>query len=182
MMIRANRFNIFLLVLLVLGLACGCKTEERKRKKVLATFRLHADMRKDGKGESQTAAINRDQPVKITVEKVPFVTEQYLQEVGIVEGPGGWMISVQLDREGMMLLEQATAIHGRRVAVFSQWDPEDSEKLNEGRWLAAPRIQNHVTDGRLVFTPDATREEAERIVLGLNNVIARIHRGETIKW
>ena len=42
--------------------------------------------------------------------------------------------------------------------------------MAEGRWLAAPRINKRIADGVLVFTPDATREEAEQIALGLNNL------------
>ena len=44
----------------------------------------------------------------------------------------------------------------------------------EARWLAAPRISQRIKDGVLVFTPDATREEAERIVRGLNNVAIKL--------
>ena len=37
-----------------------------------------------------------------------------------------------------------------------------------GRWLAAPSINRLVANGTLTFTPDASREEAEQLVKGLN--------------
>jgi hypothetical protein len=45
------------------------------------------------------------------------------------------------------------------------------------RWLAAPRITGRIADGRLEFTPDATRDEAERIVHGLNRVAELVAKG-----
>jgi hypothetical protein len=55
---------------------------------------------------------------------------------------------------------------GRRVAIWSKW--------TEGRWLAAPQVRKPIEDGYIAFAPDATREEAERIVRGLNNVAIKL--------
>jgi hypothetical protein len=71
------------------------------------------------------------------------------------------------------LLDGATsANHNRRVAVFARWP--------EGRWLASPMIHKRIADGVLTFTPDCTREEAVRIVRGLNNVAKKIKKED--KW
>jgi murein DD-endopeptidase MepM/ murein hydrolase activator NlpD len=43
-------------------------------------------------------------------------------------------------------------------------------KTRDGRWLAAPIITRRISNGVLVFTPDCSREEADQLVLGLNNV------------
>ncbi len=43
--------------------------------------------------------------------------------------------------------------------------------------LLWPRINRRISNGELVFTPDATREEAERIVKGVNNVSKKIAQG-----
>ena len=51
-------------------------------------------------------------------------------------------------------------------------------QLNAGRWLAAPLVQTHITDGLLVFTPDATREEADQIAAGLNTVAKKLQTGK----
>jgi hypothetical protein len=45
------------------------------------------------------------------------------------------------------------------------------------RWVAAPTMTERIADGRLVFAPDATREEAERIVHGLNRVAELTRKG-----
>ena len=49
-------------------------------------------------------------------------------------------------------------------------------RFGELRWLAAPILQQRIRDGLLVFTPDATREEAERIVRGLKNVAKTVQK------
>ena len=46
--------------------------------------------------------------------------------------------------------------------------------LAENRWLAAPVIPSRIGNGVLTFTPDASREEADQIVLGLNNVAKKV--------
>ena len=46
-------------------------------------------------------------------------------------------------------------------------------------WLAAPLIRRPIADGVLTFTPDASREEAEKIVKGLNNVTEKIKKDPT---
>ena len=52
------------------------------------------------------------------------------------------------------------------MPIFCQF----GEKLGKARWLAAPVISRRNSNGLLVFTPDADREEAAEIELGLNNL------------
>jgi len=66
-----------------------------------------------------------------------------------------------------------TANRGKRIAIFTQFGVEKAAKQ---RWLAAPMIARRLTDGVLIFTPNATREEADEIVLGLNNVASKIKK------
>ena len=71
----------------------------------------------------------------------------------------------------MTRLEQFTAQYpGRRFAIAAQF----GEKELEMRWLAAPILNRRITDGILAFTPDASREEAELIVRGLNNTAIKL--------
>ena len=87
-------------------------------------------------------------------------------------------LRLQFDRRGTWLLEQySTANLGKHFAIFSQFPSPPDAKLNQGRWLAAPRINQRIPDGVLTFAPDATREEAEQIVLGLNNVAKQLKKG-----
>ena len=74
---------------------------------------------------------------------------------------------ITLERKGAWTLENYTATNPRRhYAIFAQW----GEKGVNTRWLAAPLITYRITDGVLSFTPDATKEECEEIVMGLRNV------------
>ena len=68
------------------------------------------------------------------------------------------------------------AYHGKRFAIFCKF----GEHLKNERWLAAPVISRRIADGVLIFTPDATREEADEIVLGLNNVGREVEK--KTKW
>ena len=49
------------------------------------------------------------------------------------------------------------------AGVFVQF----GEKPGKALWLAAPIISNRISDGTLLFTPDASRENTEAIVQGL---------------
>jgi len=183
MMIRCDRFNIYLMLLLALAMVCGCKTAEGKRKKVLASLRLHQEINRDAGGRSQQTPVGRDHPITFTLDRVPFLTEAAVQQAKVVDVVGGFALQVQFDQEGGWLLEQYTASsRSRHIAIFSQFVEPGEEKLNQGRWLAAPRIQTHITDGMLVFTPDTTREEAEQIALGLNNVAKKLQTGKDVKF
>jgi hypothetical protein len=183
MMIRPNRFNLYLIVALVLGTAAGCKSTEGKQKKMLSTLQLHQEINPDPLGRSETAEVYRASPVRFTVDKVPFLTEANVKEAKVIDVTGGFAIELQFDRQGSWLLEQYTAAtRSRHIVVHSQFVNPGEEKLNTGRWLAAPQVHTHITDGRYAFTPDATREESEQIVKGLNNVAKKLATGEEIKW
>lgn len=169
-----TRFNIYLLALLgvLLGPICGCKTTEEKQKsKVASTLRLHLEVNRDDRDHSFGVPVYRKQPVNINIYREPFLDEGYIVKADVVDvdDDGGFGIRVQFDKHGTMVLEGVTAGYkGQRIAVFSLF--------NQPRWLAAPRIAKHISDGVFVFTPDATREEAERIVQGINNVVKKLGR------
>jgi hypothetical protein len=184
MMIRWNRFNINLLLVLALALLCGCQTTESKRnKKLLATLRLYQEVTPDASGRSEVITVHRDPLVMLNIGRAPFLGEGNVQSAKVLDVPGGFALSIQFDHQGSWLLEQYTAAsRGRRIAVFSQFMDPPEKKVNQGRWLAAIKINNHITDGLFIFTPDATREEADRIALGLNNVAKKLATGEEIKW
>ena len=48
---------------------CGCKTsEENKAKKLLATFRMHLEVSRDGTKTSEPVPIYREKPVMVNAE------------------------------------------------------------------------------------------------------------------
>jgi len=187
MIVRWDRFNFYLFLCVAVSLAAGCKTsEESKQEKELTRLQLRQETRAnplDPMGHTESVAVYRAHPVTFTVSKEPFLSEAYVKDAKVVDTLGGFALRIEFDKEGSMLLEQyCSANLGRHIAVFSQWDDSPDSKLNTGRWLAAPRIQKHIADGIFIFTPDATREEAENIARGLNNVAKRLETGEPVKW
>ena len=89
------------------------------------------------------------------------------------------VIQLRFNTRGAMILSGVTtANRNRRLAVFCAFSQEKS-KDKETRWLASPMLNRPITDGLLTFTPDATREEAIRIVKGLNEVVAEIKKKES---
>lgn len=173
MKIRWSRFNIYLTVALVAAVVCGCRTaSESKAKKQLSTLRLHLETGRDAAGATKAVPVYRRQPFMINVEKTTCLNESNVSEARVVDVVGGFALRIQYDHAGTALLEQAsTANRGKRIAVFSQF----GENLKDYRWLAAPVISQRITDGVFIFTPDATREEAEEIALGLNNTAKKTH-------
>jgi preprotein translocase subunit SecD len=187
MLIRRNGFNLYLVIALMVGLAAGCRSPEgkakSKEKKLLSTFRLHLETKTDPMGRTETAEVYRDNPVKFTIDKAPFLTEGSVKEATVTEVPGGFALQIQFDRQRSWLLEQYTSANRtKHLLIFSQFFAPGEDKLNKGRWLSAPQIRNHITDGLLIFTPDATKEEAQRFAIGLNHVAEKLSTGKEVKW
>jgi hypothetical protein len=174
MMNRWERFNIYLLVTAAVAaaVACGCQsTTKEKPAKLLSTFRLHLAASRDGTTAGVPVPVYRQNPIIINVEKEPFLTEGNVAEAKVIDVVGGFALQIRFDGAGTSLLEQCTAANrGRKIVVFSQF----GEQIKDARWLAAPVITRRINDGVLTFTPDATREEAEEIALGLNNVAKKV--------
>jgi hypothetical protein len=169
MKIRLAPFNIYLLVLTTL-LAISCKTpEERKRGKEASTFRVY--LASSG-GPTGGTVIYRQSPIHLSVEREPFLTEIDLDSASLVDVPGGFAINAQFNGHGALVLEGVTVAHkGQYLAIHSSF--------GESRWLAAPLITRRISNGDLVFTPDATHEEADRIVSGLTNVIKKVKKASS---
>jgi len=171
MKVLARRFNIYLALAFVLGLACGCQTD--KQDKEVGALRVHIEVSPDPAGTSQDISVLRSDPVLVTVKREPILTEANIVTAKVIDARGGFAIEIKFDENGTWLLEQYSAANpGRHFVIFSQW----SEKPVAGRWLAAPIITHRIATGVLAFTPDCSREEADQLVLGLNNVARKIHK------
>jgi preprotein translocase subunit SecD len=183
MRIRGHGFNFYLTVTLLCGLVSACKTDANKDKKILSTLDLHLEARADPMGRTETAEVYRQSPIQFTIEKAPFLSAAQVKEAKVIDVTGGFALQIQFDRQGSWLLEQYTAANRtKHILLFTQFVEPGEEKMDKGRWLAAPQINNHITDGLFTFTPDATREEAERIALGLNHVAKHLGTGEEVKF
>ena len=175
MMIHWSRFNIYLVLGVTLAVLCGCNTEQRKRDKIVATLSIYAEVERNPNTPGQEASVFRSSPMKFNIAKDPFLSEKFVKEAKVINGVGGFALQLKFDRQGTWLLEQySTANKGLHLAIFSQFVNPQEEKINDGRFLAAPKIEHRISDGLIVFTPDATREEADQLALGLNNVAKKL--------
>ena len=176
MKIRGNRFNLNLLGIVLLVLVSGCRTEEGRRARVLSTLRVHIEVNRDGTDRNREIPVYRETPVLVNIDAEPFVTEEEVSEARVVETVGGFAIRITFGRRGAYLLDNATARNrGKHYAVFCQFASVQDPAVHQSRWLAAPLVTGRMADGVLMFTPDASREEAYEIILGLNNVAKQNH-------
>jgi preprotein translocase subunit SecD len=171
MKFRRAQFNLNLLLLVVLTTLCACQSPESKKHHVLASMRFHLEMNNDPTDKTETVSVFREHSIPVHIEKVAFLTEAHIEQATVVDALGGFALTIKFDRQGKWLLEQYSAQYARhRVAIFCQF----GEEMKEARWLAAPVMNRRITDGVFTFTPDTTREEAEQIALGLNNVAHKL--------
>lgn len=174
MKIRWSAFNLYLLAFAFL---LGCKSpqekidsaEARRQKKEMTALRVHLESGNSGPSRAQAVSILRASPMLIKVENDPILDERDLVSAAITDYMGGFAIQLQFDDHGSLVLDTTSTSHrGKRVAILCNF--------GEQRWLAAPVMSRRINDGSLTFTPDATREEAVRIVRGLNNTVAKLKR------
>ena len=159
--IASRRFNLILL-LAALVLSCsGCQTG--KPKKVESTIRIHAEAKNDD-GFSSKVKVFKDESVTMRIHEMPLASDVDIVDAKVVDTLGGFAIQLKLNPMGRWQLDQYTGLNlGRHYAIFALW----GKKPSISRWIAAPIISNRISDGIILFTPDATREEADAIVLGL---------------
>ncbi|HUC84587.1 MAG TPA: hypothetical protein VL970_05285, partial [Candidatus Acidoferrales bacterium] len=95
----------------------------------------------------------------------PILTEADVTAARLLDAPGGFAIELKFEETAGWRLEQFTAINpGKHLVIYGHW----GDKPEEGRWLAAPVIVHRIANSTLIFTPDASREEAEQFVKELN--------------
>jgi len=159
-----KRFNTNLLAALALPLALllgGCQST--KPKTMPAVFRVHPEA-VENTTFTKTVEIFQNKSVKMKIDQSPLLTEADVLRAAVVEALGGFALYVKLNPRGQWLLDKHSSLQrGKRMAIFVEF----GEKNGKSRWIAAPIISHRISDGTLLFTPDATREEAEELVAGL---------------
>ena len=144
---------------------CGCKSDDAKKKKPssnkTAILRFFYVINPDGTERCMQVPIVRSRPMMYWIDKNPFLHEGFITEASLIEEMGTVAIMVKFDSSGALLMENVSLINkGRSIAIYSEF--------GEARWLSAPILNGRISD-TFVFTPDASKEEAQRIVDGLNN-------------
>jgi hypothetical protein len=177
MMIKFARINIYLCLALTVLFAAACSSPAEKKKKKeekeTAFLDLHLEVNRDGSQDNEEIVINRSSPYTINVDKTGFVDSGDLDEAVVVDDLGGFLIRIKFNWRGTQLLDGVTsANHNRRIAVFARFP--------ETRWLASPVVHKRIADGVFTFTPDCSREEADRLVRGLNNVAKKVKKEDKL--
>ncbi len=180
MRIQPGCINLFFGLFLWLCLGAGCATgddssssskdskeqKDEKPEKQATTIEFRSETPSIGMGTGRIKVF-RAHPVTLNVEKNAFVDGGFVEQARLIDGLAGPMIYIKFTTQGALRLQMATVTRpGRRIAIYARW--------TEGRWLGAPLITKPLEDGEILFTPDATRDEAERIVRGLNNVAIKL--------
>jgi len=170
MKVYMKRFNLFLALAVLLAPLCGCEYLKH-RNEPTGAMRIHIELAADNAagsmGAGETVSVFRSDPISVTIDKDPILTEANLVAAKVISTPDAPAIEVRFDENGTWILEQYSASNpGRHFVIYGQW----GKKLKDGRWLAAPLITSRMNYGILSFTPDMSRDEANQFVLGLNNV------------
>lgn len=180
MKFAVSRFNYYLALTVVAALAAGCATSDQgeepsktpdmgknKPKTDEAVIQFHLESEFDTGNKTDVVPIYRAAPVPVRVYKQPFLDTGSMIDAEVVDVLGGFAIRLAFDFHGQLALDNVSSSYrGSRIAIHASWP--------ETRWLAAPKMNARITDGVLTFTPDATREEAEQIVQGLNKVAVKL--------
>ena len=164
---RSSLILCFALSMVMAGLLTACFLAPKKKE--ATEMRLFIEATPDNTGRNAPITVGRQDPFVINVENQSFLDEASIKQAWVVDSMGGFQIMLQFDRRGTWLLEQySVANRGRRIAIVANF--------GQRRWLGAPVVANPIKDGLLTFTPDASREEAERIVRGLNEVAKQLQK------
>jgi len=120
MKVFARRFNLYLALAVLLGLACGCQTAKPK---LTGALRLHVESAPDPAGTTSTITLLRSTPVVLTVKREPILTEANLLSARVIDAAGGFALEFKFDETGTWLLEQYTASNvGNHFAIWAQWN------------------------------------------------------------
>ncbi len=143
------------------------KTKGRKPK-LPTHLRVHVEAKRELPERSLPAEVGRSTtPLRYNVERLPILNEVHIINASLVNQPGGFQVRIKFNSMGTKLLESySAAAAGRHLLILTDID-------GEARWLAAPLLRQRIGDGTLAFTPDATREEMERLVQGINKAIEK---------
>ncbi|HEY1789606.1 MAG TPA: hypothetical protein VGJ73_15720 [Verrucomicrobiae bacterium] len=172
MRVYTLRFNLFLFLAALLPLLGGCSALGLGHKdepvSALCVYVAVAPGRSTGSTSgTETVSVLRSNPVQITIDKTPVLTEGDVLAAKIIDTPEAPGIELRFDPMGTVVLEQCSATNpGGHLVIFGKWGKD----LKNSRWLMAPLITERINNGLLSFTPDMTRDEAMQFVQGLNNV------------
>jgi hypothetical protein len=118
-----HRFNIYLLASVLL--AVGCSTSKsRFSKEEQSTIRLYLEGSRADASGTGTVLVGQER-IPVTIEREPFLMEDDLRRVVMVNDPGpngGSSIELIFNEHGALMLDMlTTANKGKHIVVFSQF-------------------------------------------------------------
>ncbi|MBL9137822.1 MAG: hypothetical protein JNK85_18280 [Verrucomicrobiales bacterium] len=138
-----------------------------RKPKAVKRFRVHVESKHDIPERSLIVELGKPNPVKFTAEKLPILNEVHVTKAALLDEIGGFKVQISFNTLGAKILESYTAAAaGRHLLIMTEID-------GEARWLGAPLIRRRLGDGVLEFVPNATREDMERMVSGLNKEVRK---------
>ena len=179
-------FNIFLAAAAA-ALCGGCGTKRLDLKKGYAKMDIFLESKRGAASGAMLVHVTREN-FPVYVDPEPFLTEEDLDKATLVDGADGtYSIQLVFGDHGKLVLDMTTtSSRGSRMVIYAMFPPPGwvepkegsafaAEKTEPGKarasgWLSMVPINRGLTGGVLQFTPDATHEEAERIVKGLNHM------------
>ena len=178
MRVYTLRFNLFLLLAALMPLLGGCGSLWHTNEP-LSTVSIFVSVTPNSspfKGATETVSVLRSDPVQVTIDKQPILTEGNIVAAKVISTPAAPGIELRFDAMGTVVLEQSSATNpGGHFVIFGRWGKD----LKSSRWLMAPLITTRINDGILSFTPDMSRDEAAQFVLGLNDVAKKFQTNST---
>ena len=165
--------NAFFCALALVSILCACQSakskEEKAKAKEQTLLKIHLEAVADNKSDQADVPVYRQRPTMVHIDTKELLNNNDIVNASIVDVQGGFGIRLAFSPHGARVLENVSARNmGKRLAIYAAWP--------EVRWLAAPLIKHRLGTGELIFTPDATREECERIVRGVNNLSAKLNK------
>jgi preprotein translocase subunit SecD len=162
--------NAFFCAVALTCFLSACKTtEEKKEAKEETILKVYLETVQSNSSDQADVPVYREHPVNIHIDTKEILNNMDITGTSVVDVQGGFALRIAFDPHGARVLENITANNvGRRLVVYAAWP--------QIRWLGAPLIKHRLGNGELVFTPDATREECDRIVRGANNVVKKVEK------
>jgi len=171
-------FNSFLLCVAMAGAACMTPDDplvsktakapsptppKKGRGKEAALVRIYVETMEVDPARTQPVSVYRDNPITVNLDKLPVLNEAHIAAAEVLQSDEGLALKLILNTQGAWLLDSLSVSQkGKRIGIAARW--------KEGRWLGAPRLNRRISDGVIVFVPDATPEELDWIVKGVNNL------------
>jgi hypothetical protein len=138
-----------------------------RKPKAVKRFRVHVESKHDIPERSLVVELGKPNPVRFTAEKLPILNEVHVTKAALLDEVGGFRVQITFNTLGAKILESYTAAAaGRHLLIMTEID-------GEARWLGAPLIRRRLGEGVLDFIPNATREDMERLVNGLNKEVRK---------